>query len=133
MKYKDYYMNEGFRGWFTNAYHQMKKLTKGMKKEGVDTSDMFVTFAKMLNKKLKMTSRMDNPSDVEVKAALRQLKEIPSLAPIAIIFLAIPIPAASLLYIYIASFIQGKIGDKYIVIPDGLDILKKEEKPEIES
>jgi hypothetical protein len=111
---------DDFKRVFSDAMRKIKSLGIGFKQEGRETVEMLDTFYNLLANKLNLKNRDTPPSKEEIDAALKQLKEIPSLAPIAIIFLLIPIPAASLGYIYIAGILQNALGDKVKIpfLPD---------------
>jgi len=88
-------------------------IIRAFKQEGRETSDMMKVFNYQLRKKLNLDTRRDAPTEQELTDALNQLKEIPKLAPYAIILLAAPIPFSSTMYTALAVYLN-RISRGYI-------------------
>lgn len=58
------------------AKFHIDKVLKGVDKEAVETREMASSFFRLLEHKLKLSERTDPPSKEEVKAAVRQLKDV---------------------------------------------------------
>jgi hypothetical protein len=119
------------------AYKKAKSVAinviKAFKQEGKETSNMLKTFNYQLRKKLNLETRRDAPTPDEITSALEQLKEIPKLAPYAIILLASPIPFSSTMYTGAAIYLK-KITNGYLnLLPDSFkDVFKGIEDSDIE-
>ena len=79
---------------------------KAFKQEGKETSDMLKIFNYQLRKKLNLDNRRDAPTPEEIEGALQQLKDIPKLAPYAVILLTSPIPFSSTMYTGAAIYLK---------------------------
>ncbi len=114
------------------AYKRAKEIAynvfNAFKTEGRETTEMMRVFNYHLRKKLRLDTRGDQPTEDEFKNALEQLKEIPKLAPYAIILLTSPIPFSSTMYTGLGVYLR-KISGGYInLLPDSFnDIFKKNE------
>jgi len=112
------------------------RIFNAFKNEGRETSEMMRVFNNQLRKKLNLDTRGDNPTQEEISMALEQLKDIPRLAPYAIILLSSPIPFSSVMYTALGIYLK-KISKGYInllpgsfnnIFSDPLEDEKMEEK-----
>ena len=119
---------EGIRLAYKRAKEIAYNVFNAFKTEGRETTEMMRVFNYHLRKKLRLDNRGDQPTEDEFKNALEQLKEIPKLAPYAIILLASPIPFSSTMYTGLGVYLR-KISGGYInLLPDSFnDIFKKNE------
>lgn len=119
---------EGIRLAYKRAKEIAYNVFNAFKTEGRETTEMMRVFNYHLRKKLRLDTRGDQPTEQEFKNALEQLKEIPKLAPYAIILLASPIPFSSTMYTGLGVYLR-KISGGYInLLPDSFnDIFKKNE------
>jgi len=107
------------------AYRRAKDIAynvfNAFKTEGKETTEMMRVFNYHLRKKLRLDTRGDQPTEDEFKNALEQLRDIPKLAPYAIILLASPIPFSSTMYTGLAIYLR-KISGGYInLLPDSFN------------
>jgi hypothetical protein len=100
-----------------SAKNLSKNILGAFKEEGRETGKMFAVFSRKLREKLNLKNRKDNPSPEEMKEALKQLKDIPKLAPYALILLAAPIPGSSALYTIFAFFLNKKSKGRINLLP----------------
>lgn len=123
--YGDYIVNESrfsdFKEYTLYKAKGAKNLSKNImgafKSEGKETGKMFTVFNRKLREKLNLKNRKNNPSPEEMKEALQQLKDIPKLAPYALILLAAPIPGSSALYTVFAYFLNKRSNGKINLLP----------------
>lgn len=119
------------------AYRRAKQIAynvfNAFKTEGRETTEMMRVFNYHLRKKLRLDTRGDQPTEEEFKNALEQLKEIPKLAPYAVILLTSPIPFSSTMYTGLGVYLR-KISGGYInLLPDSFnDIFARDEISGIE-
>lgn len=107
------------------AYRRAKEIAynvfNAFKTEGRETSEMMKVFNYHLRKKLRLDTRGDQPTEEEFKNALEQLRDIPKLAPYALILLTSPIPFSSTMYTGLAIYLK-KISGGYInLLPDSFN------------
>jgi|LakMenEpi03Aug12_release.lakeMendotaPanAssembly.Ray.scaffolds.fasta_scaffold00022_103 hypothetical protein len=112
------------------AYRRAKDIAynvlNAFKQEGRETSEMMRVFNYHLRKKLRLDTRGDQPTEEEFKNALEQLKEIPKLAPYAVILLSSPIPFSSTMYTGLALYLKRISGGYINLLPDSFnDIFKR--------
>ena len=116
------FMDEGIY-WETlkESYRRVKgvavKVFNAFKNEGKETSEMMRVFNYQLRKKLKLDTRGDNPTQEEINMALEQLKDIPRLAPYAIILLSSPIPFSSVMYTALGVYLKRISGGYINLLP----------------
>ena len=122
--YEEYIMESKFHDFKESTYKKakdIKNLSKNIvsafKQEGKETTSMFKIFNRQLRKKLNLKNRSDNPTPEEIKEALSQLRDIPKLAPYALIMLAAPIPGSSALYTVFAYYLNKKSNGKLNILP----------------
>jgi len=121
--YKIDHLNEGI-SWegvklvYGRAKGIVGRILKAFKNEGKETSEMMRVFNYQLRKKLNLDTRGDTPTPDEVKSALEQLKDIPRLAPYALILLSSPIPFSSVMYTAFAMYLK-KVSGGYINLLPG--------------
>lgn len=120
-------LNEGLLDRFKLAVRLSKKLFGAFKEEGKETSEMFHTFTKELRTRLRLDSREDSPSEEEIRAALKQLKEVPKLAPYAIMLLMSPIPFTSVFYTMLGLNLYRLSGGKINILPKNIKRVFMEE------
>jgi hypothetical protein len=108
---------------------------KAFKQEGKETSDMLKIFNYQLRKKLNLDNRRDAPTPEEIEGALQQLKDIPKLAPYAVILLTSPIPFSSTMYTGAAIYLKKATRGYLNLLPNAFnDVFKgiEDENAEIE-
>lgn len=103
----------GLRMSYKRGKEIASRIISAFKQEGRETADMMKVFNNHLRSKLKLDHRGDTPTPEEVKNALEQLKDIPKLAPYALILLSSPIPFSTVMYtavsIYLKKITNGHI------------------------
>jgi hypothetical protein len=118
---------------YKRAKHVAMNVIRAFKHEGKETADMMRVFNYQLRKKLNLETRRDAPSPEEITSALEQLKDIPKLAPYAVILLTSPIPFSSTMYTGAAIYLK-KVTRGYLnLLPDSFsDVFKGIEDSEVE-
>jgi len=109
---------EGLKATYRKARGIASKVIGAFKQEGRETASMMRVFNYQLRRKLKLDTRGDTPTPEEVQGALEQLKDIPKLAPYAVILLASPIPFSSTMYTASAVYLK-KVTKGYIDLLPG--------------
>ena len=109
---------EGLRATYRKARGIASRVISAFKQEGRETASMMRVFNYQLRNKLRLDTRGDTPSPEEVKGALEQLKDIPKLAPYAVILLTSPIPFSSTMYTAAAVYLK-KVTKGYIDLLPG--------------
>jgi hypothetical protein len=94
-----------------------KNIFKAFKSEAGETGDMIQVFNRKLRSKLNLKNREGDPSPEEMKEALTQLKNIPKLAPYAIILLTSPIPFSSSMYAGLSFYLKKVSNGKINLLP----------------
>lgn len=124
IKYKDQFiLDEGIswealRSTYRRARGIASKVINAFKQEGRETASMMRVFNYQLRNKLRLDTRGNTPTPDEIKSALEQLKDIPKLAPYAVILLASPIPFSSTMYTAAAVYLK-KVSKGYIDLLPG--------------
>jgi len=118
---------------YKRAKHVAMNVIRAFKHEGKETADMMRVFNYQLRKKLNLETRRDAPSPEEITSALEQLKDIPKLAPYAVILLTSPSPFSSTMYTGAAIYLK-KVTRGYLnLLPDSFsDVFKGIEDSEVE-
>lgn len=120
-------LNEGLLDRFRAAVKLSKKLFGAFKEEGKETSEMLNIFSKELRSRLRLDSRADAPSEKEIKDALTQLKQIPKLAPYAVMLLMSPIPFTSVFYTMLGLNLYKLTRGKVNILPKNIKKVFTEE------
>ncbi|NBU98662.1 MAG: hypothetical protein EBS19_10730 [Spirochaetia bacterium] len=138
IKLKDQFINEK-ASWETlkSTYRRTKEVASrfidAFKQEGQETVSMMRVFNHQLRNKLRLDTRGSAPTPEEIKSALEQLKDIPKLAPYAIMLLASPIPFSTTMYTGLALYLKKISGGNINLLPDSFnDIFKRPEEINIE-
>lgn len=111
------------------AYNKAKKVAgnviRAFKQEGKETAEMLKVFNYQIRKKLNLDTRRDAPTPEEIEGALEQLKDIPKLAPYAVILLTSPIPFSSTMYTGAAIYLKKATGGYLNLLPQSFnDVFK---------
>jgi len=121
------------------AYKRAKQVAgnviRAFKQEGKETADMLKIFNYQIRKKLNLDTRRDAPTPEEIEGALEQLKDIPKLAPYAVILLTSPIPFSSTMYTGAAIYLKKATRGYLNLLPNSFnDVFKgiEDENVEIE-
>lgn len=109
-----------------------KNIFKAFKSEAGQTSNMISVFNRKLRSKLKLKNRKGNPTPKEIEEALKQLKDIPKLAPYAIILLTSPIPFSSTMYASLSFYLKKVSKGKIDLLPDSFDGIFEDPNSDIE-
>jgi hypothetical protein len=118
---------------YKKAKHVAMNVIKAFKHEGKETADMIKVFNYQLRKKLNLDTRRDAPTPEEITSALEQLKDVPKLAPYAVILLTSPIPFSSTMYTGAAIYLKKVTGGYLNLLPNSFnDVFKGIEDSEIE-
>ncbi len=120
---------------YKRAKHVAVNVIKAFKQEGKETAEMLKIFNYQLRRKLNLDTRRDAPTPEEIEGALQQLKDIPKLAPYAVILLTSPIPFSSTMYTGAAIYLKKATGGYLNLLPNAFnDVFKgiEDEKVEIE-
>ncbi|HMQ50023.1 MAG TPA: hypothetical protein PKA00_21465 [Saprospiraceae bacterium] len=94
----------------------MAKLGKAAKMEYVETREMAITFGKILPQLLKSKDNRNLPSEKEISAAFKQLKDIPKFLPF-LSFVFLPVPGITELYILLAFGLEKYSGGLISLLP----------------
>lgn len=94
----------------------MAKLGKAAKMEYVETREMAITFGKILPQLLKSKDNRNLPSEKEISAAFRQLKDLPKFLPF-LSFVFLPVPGITELYILLAFGLEKYSGGMISLLP----------------
>ncbi len=123
-------------------YEQIKKVIKYPKLmlwafvvEGIETSRMMSTFLKEGQGILLTKDISERPSEEEMEAAIKQLKDIPKMLPF-FVFVIVPMPGATQGYVLLAITLEKFLGEKFSLLPKRLKnvFLKiKKEQEEIKA
>lgn len=112
---------DGLKATYRKARGVASRVISAFKREGKETASMMRVFNYHLRNKLRLDTRGDAPTPEEVKLALEQLRDIPKLAPYALILLASPIPFSSTMYTAAAVYLK-KVTKGYInLLPDSFN------------
>ena len=105
-----------------------KSLAYATKMEYVETVDMARIFGKALKYHLQMGEEPQMPSEVEIRAAFDQLKDIPKFLPFfSVMFL--PVPGITELYILMAYSVERFTGNSVRLLPSQFsEVVKKKSK-----
>ncbi len=120
---------------YRKAKHVAINVIKAFKQEGKETAEMLKIFNYQLRRKLNLDTRRDAPSPEEIEGALQQLRDIPKLAPYAVILLTSPIPFSSTMYTGAAIYLKKATRGYLNLLPNSFnDVFKgiEDEKVEIE-
>lgn len=102
-------------------------MVKAFYLEGKDYKEMISIFSILLMEKLNIKHRHDIPSSLEVKEAIKQLKDVPKIMPFCVLFLA-PIPGILTSYTLL-SYLIYRLSNKQInILPDRFNIVVDELK-----
>lgn len=97
----------------------MAKLGRAAKMEAVETRDMAVTFGRLLRRRIKPGSDTPLPDEVEIRAAMEQLKDLPRFLPFfSLMFM--PVPGITELYIITALSLEKLSQGKISLLPSQL-------------
>jgi hypothetical protein len=115
---------------FANRYARkarfhIDKVLKGVDREAVETREMATSFFRLLEHKLKLNERTDPPSKEEVKAALRQLKDV---GRFSIFVTAVILPGGVISLIGL-ELLAKQYGIDFSLIPSAFKKKKKEDDP----
>lgn len=110
-------MLEKFKEVYAFVKSESMGIYGGFKGEVEDNSEMISTFYHQLRYKLNIENREDIPTEEEMKKAIEQLKDIPKFTAIASTFL-LPIPGATIGYIYLVRGIEKLTNNKIDLLPD---------------
>jgi len=114
-------IDESLNDKLKNAKKIASNIIKAFKSETKETGQMMSVFNRQLRSKLNLNNRSDSPSEKEISDALVQLKDIPKLAPYAIILLLSPIPLSSTMYTSLAFYLNKKSRGKINLLPSSFD------------
>jgi hypothetical protein len=109
---------EALKTTYRRARGIASKVINAFKQEGRETASMMRVFNYQLRNKLRLDTRGNTPTPDEIKSALEQLKDIPKLAPYAVILLSSPIPFSSTMYTAAAVYLK-KVSKGYIDLLPG--------------
>ena len=109
---------EALKTTYRRARGIASKVINAFKQEGRETASMMRVFNYQLRNKLRLDTRGNTPTPEEIKSALEQLKDIPKLAPYAVILLSSPIPFSSTMYTAAAVYLK-KVSKGYIDLLPG--------------
>ncbi len=87
--------------------------------EGIETRRMVNTFLKQGQGILLMRDVSERPSEEEMKAAMKQLKDIPRILPF-FVFVVVPMPGATQGYVLLAITLEKFLGKKFTLLPHRL-------------
>ena len=115
---------------FANRYAKKAKLhidkvLKGVDKEAEETREMASSFFRLLEHKLNLNERTDPPSKEEVKAAVRQLKDV-GRSSIFVTAVILPGGVVSLIGL---ELLARQYGINFSLIPSAFKRKKKEDDP----
>lgn len=91
-----------------------KKIIKAWKNEFGDLKNSSTTLTQVLSSKF---SGDKPPSDDEIKKALKDLLDVPKIAPLVAIILTVPIPGTSIGYLVVMNSLKKITKDKIDLIP----------------
>jgi len=109
---------ESLKTTYRRARGIASKVINAFKQEGRETASMMRVFNYQLRNKLRLDTRGNTPTPEEIKSALEQLKDIPKLAPYAVILLSSPIPFSSTMYTAAAVYLK-RVSKGYIDLLPG--------------
>jgi hypothetical protein len=115
---------------FANRYARkakfhIDKVLKGVDKEAEETREMASSFFRLLEHKLNLNERTDPPSKEEVKAAVKQLKDV---GRFSIFVTAVILPGGVISLIGL-ELLAKKYGIKFSLIPSAFKKKQKEDDP----
>jgi len=96
-----------------------KRILKAWKKEFGDIKQASEILYAHLSKRFDKSK--DHPSREEVKKALKDLREIPKIAPLIAIILSSPIPGSSVGYLVLVSVLKKMSKDKINLVPKNFE------------
>jgi hypothetical protein len=109
------------------AKFHIDRVLKGVDKEAVETREMASSFFRLLEHKLKLNERTDPPSKEEVKAALRQLKDV---GRFSIFVTAVILPGGVISLIGL-ELLAKQYGINFSLIPSAFKKKKKGDDPPV--
>jgi hypothetical protein len=109
------------------AKFHIDRVLKGVDKEAVETREMASSFFRLLEHKLKLSERTDPPSKEEVKAALRQLKDV---GRFSIFVTAVILPGGVISLIGL-ELLAKQYGINFSLIPSAFKKKKKGDDPPV--
>lgn len=107
------------------AKFHIDKVLKGVDKEAEETREMASSFFRLLEHKLNLNERTDPPSKEEVKAAVRQLKDV---GRFSIFVTAVILPGGVVSLIGL-ELLARQYGINFSLIPSAFKKKKKEDDP----
>ncbi len=108
-----------------------KKVIRAWKNEFGDLKNSSSVLSNLLSSKF---NGNEPPSDEEINKALKDLSDIPKIAPLVAIILAAPIPGSSIGYLVIMNSLKKLTKDKIDLVPKRFgEIFNNEEKKDEES
>lgn len=126
-RFSDYLLIDESISWSSvkSSYKRAKeaaiRVLKAFRNESRETVEMMKVFNYQFRKKLNLDTRGDAPSEDEIRNALEQLKDIPKLAPYAVILLSSPIPFSSTMYTGAAIYIKKATGGFINLLPSSFN------------
>ena len=107
------------------AKYHIDKVMKGVDKEAEETREMASSFFRLLEHKLNLNERTDPPSKEEVKAAVKQLKDV---GRFSIFVTAVILPGGVVSLIGL-ELLARQYGINFSLIPSAFKKKKKEDDP----
>ena len=107
------------------AKYHIDKVMKGVDKESEETREMASSFFRLLEHKLNLNERTDPPSKEEVKAAVRQLKDV---GRFSIFVTAVILPGGVVSLIGL-ELLAKQYGINFSLIPSAFKKKKKKDDP----
>jgi hypothetical protein len=107
------------------AKFHIDKVLKGVDKEAEETREMASSFFRLLEHKLNLNERTDPPSKEEVKAAVKQLKDV---GRFSIFVTAVILPGGVVSLIGL-ELLARQYGINFSLIPSAFKKKKKEDDP----
>jgi hypothetical protein len=106
-----------------------KKIIQAWKNEFGDLKNSSLVLSQLLSSKF---NGKEPPSEEEIKKALKDLMEVPKIAPLAAIILTSPIPGSSLGYLVVMNSLKKITKDKIDLIPKRFGEIfdSKEDEPD---
>ena len=103
-----------------------KKIIEAWKNEFGDLKNSSTVLSQLLSSKF---NGNEPPSEEEINKALKDLMDVPKIAPLVAIILAAPIPGSSLGYLVVMNSLKKLTKDRIDLVPKRFgEIFNKEEK-----
>jgi hypothetical protein len=113
------------RRYASKAKLHIDKVLKGVDKEAEETREMASSFFRLLEHKLNLNERTDPPSKEEVKAAVRQLKDV---GRFSVFVTAVILPGGVISLIGL-ELLAKKYGINFSLIPSSFKKKKTKDEP----